>query len=130
MSGTQLRVESALAPLRSAYFEGNAEPPLTTKTASFAGCIDYIWCGALGPFLLSLSVADASSHDNNDSIGGLRWNATAPSELCFIPKRNFPDKVSRAAQGATGAECVDCPLSATHFLGVHHQTIQNDDQIV
>ena len=126
----QLRVESALAPLRSAYFEGNAEPPLTTKTASFAGCIDYIWCGALGTLLLCLSVADASNHDTIESNGDLRWNATAPSELCFIPKRNFPDKVSRAAQGATGAECVDCPSSATHLLRVHHQTTQNDDQIL
>lgn len=36
-------MESALAPMRSVYYQNNAEPPLTTKTVSFAGCIDYIW---------------------------------------------------------------------------------------
>lgn len=40
----EFRAESALAPLLSCYYQ-SAEPPLTTKTARFAGCIDYIWLG-------------------------------------------------------------------------------------
>ena len=39
----QVDFTSALAPLSSAYYRDNCEPPLTTKTASFAGTLDYIW---------------------------------------------------------------------------------------
>lgn len=39
----QVNLSSALAPLLSAYFQEDCEPPLTTKTASFAGSLDYIW---------------------------------------------------------------------------------------
>ena len=39
----QVKFDSAMAPLCSAYYRDNCEPPLTTKTASFAGTLDYIW---------------------------------------------------------------------------------------
>lgn len=61
----QVELSSDLAPLLSAYHCDNCEPPLTTKTASFAGALDYIWvrCCIGTPCML-----DAVFHLNSSCV--------------------------------------------------------------
>jgi hypothetical protein len=58
----QVKFDSAMAPLCSAYYRGNCEPPLTTKTASFAGTLDYIWVSRQPPCTPSATAAFYGRH--------------------------------------------------------------------
>jgi len=57
----QVEIVSGLAPLHNAYSMKECEPPLTTKTATFAGNLDYIWVCVMKHEATRSCVATAAS---------------------------------------------------------------------
>lgn len=78
----QVALSTAGLQLQSTHMAARGhEPPLTTKTATFAGCLDYLWCSAgdwAATALLELPYPQGSGPDPQTV------------ELGTLPNEHFP----------------------------------------